>query len=351
MKFEAMKKVDMNFGRTPIHRLNNLEKKLNGINLYLKRDDIGGYGVGGNKLRKLEYLVQDALNKGATLLLTYGGIQTNHGRLTAAAARKFGLKCGIIMKGNPPNELSGNLLLDKLMGADLHFIDDRKIKNEANYKEKYTELYNKTLQTVIDNYEQKGEKVYYIPLGGSNNIGFAGYINVAREIKTQMQDMETAFDYVVTAYGSGGTFGGLLLGSKYFKCGFKTVGISVLDNSEENLAEDIKLFNDTSKFYEMGIKITREDVWFEKKYLGKGYNEPDKAIRDVIYTMAREEAVILDPCYTGKAFLGLMDMINNKAFKEGSNILFIHTGGMPGNYSKSHLAEFNKDLWGSQQVY
>ena len=345
MKISKLKSVSTGFLDTPIHLLENISKEVGKCNIYIKRDDLTGFASGGNKLRKLDYLVGDALDNNCTVLLTYGGLQTNHGRLTAAAAARYGLKCGIIMDGFPPEKISGNLVLDKMMGADLFFMDDKDFKNSENYEEKYKLLKEKATKNVIDIYEKAGEKVYIIPIGGSSDIGAVGYINTAKEIGTQLDEMNIDIDYLVTGYGSVGTFAGLYLGSKMIEAKYEVLGICVSEKSENVINENIKYMNNTSEKFELNINIEREDIWIEKGFFGEGYNIPDKKTREYIYKMARNEAIILDPCYTGKVFRGMMELIESNKIKKGSNVLFMHTGGFPGIYSEEHLNEINKDLW------
>ncbi|MCK5763515.1 MAG: D-cysteine desulfhydrase family protein [Clostridiales bacterium] len=349
MKFCELKSVSTGFLDTPLHLLENLSKNVEKCNIYIKRDDLTGFASGGNKLRKLDYLVGDALDNGCTALLTYGGIQTNHGRLTAAAAARYGLKCGIIMDGPPPEKISGNLVLDKMMGADLFFMDDTDFKNSANYNEKYSRLKEKTTKEVIDYYEEIGDAVYTIPVGGSSIVGAVGYIDAAKEIGAQLDEMNIDIDYLVTGYGSVGTFAGLYLGSKMINAKYEVIGICVSEKSDDVINDNIKYMNSISEKLELNIDVERKDIWIEKDFVGKGYNIPDKETREYMYKMASEEAIILDPCYTGKVFKGMMELIKSGKIKKGSNVLFMHTGGFPGIYSEEHLKEINKDLWNEQK--
>lgn len=347
MKLEDLQKVQTGFLNTPIHELKNINKEYESTKIFIKRDDLTGIGFGGNKIRKLDYLVKDAIDNNCTVLLTYGGPQTNHGRLTAAVATKFGLKCGIIMDGLPPETATGNLVLDKMMGADLFFMDDSNLKNlpREEYKEKYKMLKKKTTDEVIKSYQSKGEKVYTIPVGGSSIIGAAGYIMAVKEILDQLDKSKTNIDYVVTGFGSTGTFGGLYLGAKYFNAPFEVIGISVSKKTDEELQEKVDYINKVSKYFNLNINVDFDDVWVERSFVGNGYNIPDEETRKYIYKMAKQEAVILDPCYTGKVFRGLSEMIDKGKIKKGSNILFLHTGGSPGIFSAEHLKEMQSELW------
>ncbi len=350
MKLENMKKIETGFYNTPIHKLENLSKKY-GINIYIKRDDMTGYACGGNKLRKLDYLLSDALDKNCTVLLTYGGAQTNHGRLTAAVAARFGLKCGIIMDGPAPKKATGNLILDKMMGADLFFMDDTDFKNEpgAIKAVRYKELTEKTTAEVVKMYEDRGEKVYLIPVGGSSPVGAAGYVMAAKEIKDQLEDMNLRMDYVFTGFGSVGTYGGLYLGAKYFNAGFKPVGVSVSHKNAGEIQEKIDFIKEADRFLELGVNVNPDDMLIEKGYVGIGYNVPDAETRKYVYMMAREEAVILDACYTGKVFRGMIDMIESGRITKDKNVMLLHTGGAPGIFSEEHENAMQSELWGEHQ--
>ncbi len=351
MKIENMQKITTGFYNTPIHKLENLSKKY-GMNIYIKRDDLTGYAIGGNKLRKLDYLLQDALDKGCNVLLTYGGVQTNHGRLTAAVAAKFGLKCGIIMSGPAPKKASGNLVLDKMMGADLFFMDDTDFQSEEKKikDEKYKQLVEKTTAEVIKLYESQGDKVYVIPIGGSNEVGAAGYVMAAKEIKNQLEEMNVKIDYLFTGFGSAGTFGGLYLGAKYFNTGFKPIGVAVAHMNDEEIQAKADYIKKINEFLDLGVDVLEDDMWIEKGYVGISYNVPDALTREYVYMMAREEAVILDACYTGKAFRGMIEMIEQGKISKDKNVMLLHTGGSPGLFSEGHLDAMQEELWGNPQM-
>lgn len=350
MKVENLPKIETGFYNTPIHKLNNLSTKY-GINIFIKRDDMTGYATGGNKLRKLDYLLKDALDKNCTVLLTYGGPQTNHGRLTAAVAARFGLKCGIIMDGPAPKKATGNLILDKMMGADLFFMDDTNFKDEPKEVKsvKYKELTDKTTKEVVSMYESLGEKVYLIPVGGSSPLGAAGYVMAAKEIKDQLNEMNLKMDYVFTGFGSVGTYGGLYLGSKYFNAEFTPIGVCVSHKNEAEMQEKIDYIKEINSFLNLRVDVKREDMWIEDGYVGIAYNVPDPITRKYVYMMAREEAIILDNCYTGKTFRAMIEMIENGKIPRNKNIMLLHTGGVPGIFSEGHEDAMQDELWGKQK--
>ncbi len=352
MSIENLQKISTGILNTPIHKLENLSRKY-GVNVYIKRDDMTSLALGGNKLRKLDYLLKDALDNNCTVLLTYGGQQTNHGRLTAAVAAKFGLKCGIIMDGPAPKKASGNLILDKMMGADLFFMDDTSFKKEAKdvYKAKYKQLVDKTTEEVVKMYEDAGEKVYLIPIGGSSPVGAAGYVMAVKEIKEQLEAMNVKMDYVFTGFGSTGTYGGLYLGAKYFNAGFTPVGVFVSHKNDTEIQEKVDYIKETSEFLGLGVDVSLDDMWIEKGYVGISYNVPDPVTRKYVYMMAREEAIILDPCYTGKTFRAMIEMIEDGKIPKGSNVMLLHTGGAPGLFSEGHAEAMQEELWGEQKEF
>lgn len=346
MKVTDLKKVHTGFDHTPLHKLENLSEQY-GVNIYIKRDDMTGLGMGGNKLRKLDFFVKDALDQGATTLLTYGGPQTNHGRLTAAAAAKFGLKSILILSGPAPQHMTGNLILDKLMGADLYFADNTPFKDlpKEEAAEKMGQLLDKVTKQAIADHEAKGEKVYSIPVGGSNLLGIAGYLECAKELKEQCAQMGLNPQYLFCGYGSAGTFGGLSLGAKYYNCSFKVHGVAVSEKSEEDIQKTVDYINEASAHYEMGLTLKREDIYPETEYFGLGYNIPDEDTRKYVYLLAQNEGILTDMCYTGKAFRGMMESIEKGKIKKGETVIFLHTGGTPGLFTAEHQEAMESELW------
>lgn len=351
MNIETIKKYPIGIPKTPIQKLERLSGKM-GIELYIKRDDLNGLAFGGNKLRKLDYFIYEAVMQGATRIITYGSNQSNHGRLTAAAAAKYGMKCSIIMDELPPERATGSLLIDRVLGADIYFLDDRDFRDapEDVYLEKIRKLSAQATEKLKDKYEAAGERVYVIPEGGSSPLGALGYFYAAKEIKEQMEEMTVSFDYVVTVLGSTATFGGLLLGSKYFQTGFQCVGVNVSPYSEYATGRRIAFINRVSEYWNLGIHITADDIVMDSSAGGPGYNIPDEKTREYIYLMAREEGIILDPCYTGKAFGGIVEMVKDGRISKGSNVLLIHTGGTPGIFAEEHVDAMQKELWDGEKT-
>ena len=351
MNIESINKTSVGILNTPIQRLNRLSEKL-GINLFIKRDDLNGLAFGGNKLRKLDYFIYEAVQQGADRIITYGSNQSNHGRLTAAAAAKFGMKCAILMDELPPEKATGSLLIDRVLGADIYFMDDSDFCNdpEAEYHEKVRKLYAQATEKVKAKYEAEGEKVYIVPEGGSSPLGALGYFNAAKEIAAQADEMGVAFDYVVTVLGSTATFGGLILGTKYYNTGWTCVGVNMAPYSEYAMGRRIAFINRVSDYWNLGISIGMDDMIVDSSAGGPGYNVPDPKTREYIYLMAREEGIILDPCYTAKAFGGIVEMSKDGRLPEGSNVLLIHTGGTPGIFAQEHVDAMQEELWDGEKT-
>ena len=318
---------------TPLEHLENVSKDL-GIDVWCKRDDLTNLATGGNKLRKLEYFLKDALDQGATMLITEGGAQTNHGRLTAAVASKYGLRSAIITADEYPGEISANLLLDGMLGCDVHFVKDMESGR----------------QKVIDKYTAEGEKVYYVPMGGSNELGILGYAECAMELDKQAREAGIPEAVIYVTIGSMATYVGLLIGLK--ECGSKLrlVGVNVLPYGEagredEELLKALEGYCEKiNKFYGRDFGITRDDFIFTTAYIHGAYNNAVEEVRDVLYYLARKEAIIIDPCYTGKTFEAIVDGAKSGAIPKGSDVIFMHTGGLPGIYTKHHRVELEKEL-------
>ena len=322
---------------TPLEYLENVSMDL-GINVWCKRDDLTNLATGGNKLRKLEYFLKDALDQGATMLITEGGAQTNHGRLTAAVAAKYGLKSAIITADEYPGEISANLLLDGMLGCDVHFVKDMETGR----------------QKLIDRYTAEGEKVYYVPMGGSNELGVLGYIECAMELDAQAREAGIGDADVYVTVGSMATYLGLLIGLKECGSGLHLVGVNVLpysDDASDSEANREALLEALRGYYEKvcayfgrDFGISPDDLDITTAYIHGAYNNAVSEVRDVMYCLARKEAIIIDPCYTGKTFEALCDRALKGEISPGSNVIFMHTGGLPGIYTRHHRAELEKEL-------
>ncbi|MCQ2551175.1 MAG: pyridoxal-phosphate dependent enzyme [Clostridia bacterium] len=313
---------------TPLEKLENISKDL-GVNFYMKRDDLTPLAMGGNKLRKLEYFVKDAKDKGATFLLTVGGAQTNHGRLTLAVARKYGMRGAIVCVDDYPGEVSANLLLDSMMGLDVWLKRPEKGVTEEMVADEIAKMY-----------EARGEKVYFIPMGGSNELGILGYYECAMEIDKQAKELGLKNPLVIDTVGSMGTYMGLYTGILNEGLDLRLLGIGILKYDDMiGYAKDY--FERVKKYYNLDVEAAGFNL--TDKYDRGAYNNPVKEVREAMYYMAEKEAIILDPCYTGKCFAGILEMIENGEIKKGEDIVFIHTGGVPGINTPFHRIEMERE--------
>ena len=293
--------------------------------VYIKRDDQTGTEFSGNKIRKLEYSINEAVNNDCDTLITCGGIQSNHARATAAAGIKLGLKSVLVLRSDEKPELEGNYLIDKIMGADVRII------SSEDYRERRQEI----MENILKELEAKGRKGYIIPEGASNGVGTFGYLACFKEILEQEKEHGIVFDTIVTAVGSGGTFAGLYLGNKLTNSGKKIVGINVCDTAEyfkervSEILEEVKTYIPDTEF-----EISKDDMCIIDGYVGDGYAVSRTEELDFICDFAEAEGIVLDPVYTGKAMRGLYTEIKKGTFKDSKNILFIHTGGLFGLFSK-----------------
>lgn len=330
MTIDYAKKVQLGTIPTQIQSLDSLKKTLKGPNIYIKRDDEIGMALGGNKVRKLEFIIYDALEKKSDIIITSGGIQTNHGRLTVAAANKFGFKPVLVITGEEPERYEGNLLLNDLLGAEIHFAYDNDFdpavmnQNEANRiagENKIKEL--------VKDFESKGNIVYVVPRGGRSIHGTLGYTSAVKEIIDQEKELGITFDYVVTSVGSSSTIGGLISGKKMYGLDANIIGVSVSRKESELQELIIEQVEKFASYFDEQISIGKDDIKIYDDYVGEGYAIPTELGEKAIRLLAKEESVFIDPIYTGKGMSGLLDLIKRDVFKSTDNILFIHTGGAP----------------------
>lgn len=303
---------------TRIEKLGRLSEELESVSVYIKRDDETGLEWSGNKVRKLEYAINEALSHGCNLLITCGGNQSNHCRATAAVAARLGLKSCLVLRGSEASAAEGNLLLDKLLGAEISFITP----------EEYAQRRNEIMQEIAARKEREGYKPYIIPEGASNGIGSFGYYNAMLEIAAQEKAMNLKFDAIAIAVGSGGTYSGLLLAKHLTRSDVKLPGYLV-GGSIAYFEEAIyNIFTEISEYMERQVIPERENITLIDNYIGRGYglNTPEEI--EFIKHIARLEGVIFDNVYTGKALYGLVTDIKQGKYHDCKNILFIHTGGM-----------------------
>ena len=298
---------------TPLERMERLSKHLNGPDLYIKRDDQTGLATGGNKTRKLEFLVADALAQGCDHLITTGAPQSNHCRQTAAAAARAGLGCTLVLRGHKPTQETGNFLLDELLGAHVYWTGDR--DRAEVIAEATAEL------------QAMGRKPYVIPLGGSNVMGATGYVLAMQELMEQLAAQHSNVDFIVFASSSGGTQAGLVVGAEVYGFHGHILGISVDNPAEELKMQVAALATATATHLGLGMLPLAERVEVNDDYLGGGYAIVGETEREAIKMVAQLEGILLDPVYTGRAMGGLIDLIRWGAFTRGQSVLFWHTGG------------------------
>ncbi|RMG98773.1 MAG: D-cysteine desulfhydrase family protein [Chloroflexi bacterium] len=298
---------------TPVEKMNRLTQHLGGPELYIKRDDQTGLATGGNKTRKLEFLVADALAKGCDHLVTTGAPQSNHCRQTAAAAARFGLGCSLVLRGNPPDIITGNILLDRLLGAHIYWAGERPCPE--------------VVTEVMDELRAMGHKPYAIPLGGSNVMGATGYVLAMQELMNQLQTQNLNIDFIVFASSSGGTQAGIVLGAEIYGFRGRVLGISVDHPAEDLQTQVAALVTATATHLGLGGISLADKVEVNDDYIGEGYAKVGETEREAIQLTAQMEGILLDPVYTGRAMGGLIDLIRWGAFTRGQKVLFWHTGG------------------------
>lgn len=310
---------------TPIEKLDHFSAALdNKVEIYIKRDDLLGLTSGGNKTRKLEFLMADALNHEADTIITCGAVQSNHCRLTLAAAVKEGLACHLVLEERVKNSYnetaSGNNFLYHLLGNEGYHV----VPGGSNMMEE--------MEKIAEELKQQGRKPYIIPGGGSNNIGALGYVSCAQEISHQLFNKQLSIDHIVCASGSSGTHAGLLVGCEGNRMNIPITGISVNRKKEVQQKVVHNLAMKTTELLQIDLTIDPEKVVVFDNYVGTGYSLPTEGMVEAVNLLAKTEGILLDPVYTGKAMAGLIDLIRNDYFPKGSKVLFIHTGGSPALY-------------------
>jgi L-cysteate sulfo-lyase len=318
---------------TPLEPMPNLTRLLGGPQLYVKRDDCTGLATGGNKTRKLEFLIGDALAQGADNVITHGAVQSNHVRQTAAAARKYGLSCAALLERRVPGhgpayETTGNVLFDRLYGAELRFVAPGTDMDAA-------------CAELAQALQEDGGRPYIIPGGGSNPVGALGYVNAALELLQQANDLGLLIDCVVHGTGSTGTQSGLVCGLEGANAGVDVLGISV---QRPAAAQEEAVYGTASATAEyLGLRggLERARVRVNGHYVGPGYGIPTQATIEAIRLAAEHEGLLLDPVYTGKAMAGLIDLCRSGSFTGGQNVVFLHTGGAPALFA--YARDFAED--------
>lgn len=327
MTIESLARFPLAQLPTPIEELRSLSRELGGPELLIKRDDQTGLALGGNKTRKLEFLVGQALEQGADTLITAGAAQSNHCRQTAAAAARAGLRCELVLNGTKPELPNGNVLLDELLGARINWIP----RSERVAK----------LRELPDQLRQQGRQPYVIPVGGSNGVGATGYVLAMIELVEQLDGINRRVDHVVFASSSGGTQAGMVVGAKVTRFAGKLHGVRIDKDDpggtpyQHELAD---IANETAEYIGFAAQFTARDFNVAYDYLGGGYGVVSDLEREAIRLLGSREGIVLDPVYTGRAMGALIDLIRKKTFRQDETVLFWHTGGAPA------LFAYAKDL-------
>jgi L-cysteate sulfo-lyase len=316
---------------TPLEKLEHLSRHLGGPEIWIKRDDCTVVATGGNKVRKLEWLVGEARAQGATHLVTQGAVQSNHVRQTAAVARRFGMKCTALLEHrietNDRDYLnSGNVLLDRLFDCAIE------------YRQSGLDM-NAEAEAKGEQLRAAGEKVYVIPGGGSNTVGALGYVSCAQELVQQADEMDLQIDRLVTATGSAGTQAGLVVGLEGMNANIPVLGIGVRLPRDRQEANVHRLAEATAEYVGVRGGIARSAVAANCDYVGPGYGQPTPGMIEAVLMVARQEGLLLDPVYSGKAMAGLIDLIRKGEIRKGETVVFLHTGGAVGLFGYTPVFE------------
>lgn len=334
MTIHSFPRTPVSVWPTPIEHLSRLSERLGGPQIFMKRDDLGSLAFGGNKLRKLEYLLGAAKREGCSTIVTAGALQSNHARLTAAIAAKLGYDCHLVLKDevagrSPVYHRSANRFLDGLLGADVEIVarEDSLVDALAARAEALT---------------LAGRKPYVIPVGGSNATGCLGYVACAQEIASQQAELGFPFSHIVVVSGSAGTHAGLLVGC--FDAGLeaKLLGITISRGAADHFPIVSELARQTATLLDMPTAGLDEAIHLDDGFYLPGYGQPNPAMREAVSLCARTEGILLDPVYTGKAMAALIAGVRNSRFSRDDRILFVHTGGSPALFAYEEEFDANK---------
>jgi L-cysteate sulfo-lyase len=314
---------------TRLEFLPRLTKALDGPEVWVKRDDCTGLATGGNKTRKLEFSMGEALEQGADTIITVGAVQSNHVRQTAAAAAKLGMRCEVLLEHRvtDPSDLyrnSGNVLLDRVLGANLREYD------------KGTD-FAAEMENIAGEVRAEGGTPYIIPGGASNPVGALGYVGCAEELLQQCEEQDVSFDHLVLASGSAGTHAGIAVGLRASGSDLPILGIGVNIPREQQEAKVFALAAETASYIEKSGCVEREDIVADCGYVGPGYGEPTDGMNEAVLMLARLEGLLFDPVYSGKALAGMIDYVRQGRFTRGQKIVFLHTGGVAGLFAYADI--------------
>ena len=325
---------------TPIHDASRLRDVLGGPSrcprVLIKRDDLTALGLGGNKARKLEYLVADALSQGATTLITTGAVQSNHARMTAAAACVAGMRCVLVLTTTVDEPaLAGNLLLDRLYGASVRLVPSVDPMLAVGQDEA-------VVAEVVAEEEAAGRRPYVIPIGGSSGIGVFGYVSGTAELVEQLDAMAVSPTRLYFASGSRGTQAGLTLGAKSCEACYAVTGIAVSAGEPEKIERARRIANEAATRLGRPERIDLPDLVTDQGYIGEGYGIPTDEGLEAIRVLARTEAIVLDPCYTSKGMAALIEHARSGQLSPAETVVFLHTGGMPAIFTESFVAALSR---------
>ena len=315
-------RLPLAFLPTPLEHAERLTKELKGPEIYIKRDDLTGLAFGGNKVRKLEYIIPDLKSRGVDTIVTTDHVQSNWARQTVAAARKAGMKVALVLRTIPsegnPEEYDGNLLLDYMMGADIRIVESAEASSE-------------TVEAVLDEYRKKGFHPELLDIQSAEGpLSAVGYVKAAEEISEQVQALNKEADYVFVTAGVSGTQAGLVTGFKWLKKRSKVIGINCGFYDKDGVSKAVEeACNGASEILRLGIRVTPEDIIVQDDYTCGGYRKTSPELVETIKFVAKTEGLLLDPSYTGKTMMGLIDLIRKGQLKKDETIVFVHTGGLP----------------------
>lgn len=320
---------------TPLHEAARFRDELGGVTrcprILIKRDDLTSLGLGGNKARKLEYLVADARAQGATTLITTGAVQSNHARMTAAAAAVAGMRCVLVLTATTATpQVAGNLLLDRLYGAEVRLVPSIDPMLAVGHDEAI-------VADVVNAERAAGRVPYVIPVGGSSCVGVCGYVGGTAELVDQLADAGMAPSRLYYASGSRGTQAGLTLGAKACAAPYRVYGVAVSAGEPEKIERARRIGNEAAVRLGLAERLDRDDLFTDQSFIGDGYGIPTRAALDAIALLARTEAILLDPCYTSKAMAALIAHVRSGEVRAAATIVFLHTGGMPALFTDSFV--------------
>ena len=331
---EKFERYPLTFGPTPIEKLNRLSEHLGGsVELYAKREDCNsGLAFGGNKVRKLEYIVPDAISSNADTLVTIGGVQSNHTRQVAAVAAKIGMKCRLVQESWVPFQDAvydrvGNILMSCVMGAEIDLVD-----------EGFDIGIRKSWERALEDVKAKGGKPYPIPAGASvHKYGGLGFVGFAEEVRAQEEELGFKFDYIIVCTVTGSTHAGMLVGFAKDGRAHKVIGIDASGTIEQTRAQVMDIARNTANLVELGRDITDDDLVLIADYAYPAYGVPSAETNDAIRLAARMEGMMTDPVYEGKSMQGMIDLVRKGYFPAGSKVLYAHLGGVPAINGYSYI--------------